>query len=64
MQRIQVTTHDGKGDKEIVVQKHDADELISKLNDDSISHVLIGDEIYSRIDIKNILTIENTEVTI
>ncbi|WP_226639341.1 hypothetical protein [Priestia flexa] len=48
---IQVLTHSGQ-EHEITVEGYDPVEVNQQINDTSVYTVLIGDKIFSRIDIK------------
>ena len=50
---IRVTTHSGEDDT-ITVKDYDAKKLAEQLNDNDVHSIQIGDNIYSRIDIKNV----------
>lgn len=50
---IRVTTHSGE-DRTIEVENYNPVELNNKINDKNIHSILIGDSIFSRIDLKNI----------
>lgn len=50
---LNVTTHSGADDT-IEVESYDSNDMLIKLNDNSISHIAVGEFIYSRIDVKNI----------
>lgn len=49
-----VTTHSGL-QKEVEVAEYNPSELESKLNSHDIHSINLGDSIFSRIDIKNII---------
>ena len=51
--RLEVSTHSGTSDI-IYVDDYNANEMVTKLNDLEIQAVIVGDHIYSRIDVKNI----------
>ncbi len=61
MIKLEVSTH--SGDIDIVsVEEYDPEAMAQKLNDDEVHSILIGDNIYSRIDVRNIkLIVETTE---
>lgn len=50
---IEITTHSGDVDI-IPIDEYDPQELIKQLNDEDVYAILIGENIYSRIDVKNI----------
>lgn len=53
MVRLEVTTH--SGDLDVVeVESYNAQELADKLNDAEILSVALGDNVYARIDVKNV----------
>jgi hypothetical protein len=55
--KIKITTHSGLED-EVTVESYDPIDINTQMNDGSIHSILIGDNIYSRIDLKNIKVIE------
>jgi len=57
---IEVSTHSGNVD-ELEVDDYNPSELLTKLNDNEINSVKLGNNIYSKIDIKNIRVIEDTQ---
>lgn len=57
MIKLEVSTH--SGDVDIVeVEEYDVNDITQKRNDNSIEAIAIGNNSYSRIDIKNIKVIE------
>ena len=57
MIKLEVSTH--SGDVDIVeVEEYDVNDITQKRNDNSIEAITIGNNSYSRIDIKNIKVIE------
>lgn len=57
MIELEVSTH--SGDKDIVeVREYNSEDLAERLNDNDIQAVSLGDNVYSRIDIKNVRKIE------
>lgn len=60
MTTIEVSTHSGDVD-ELEVDDYNPSELLTKLNDNEINSVKLGNNIYSKIDIKNIRVIEDTK---
>ena len=60
MTTIEVSTHSGDVDV-LQVENYDPDEILQKLNDPDTQAIKIADNIYSKIDIKNIRVIENAE---
>ena len=60
MIKIEVSTH--SGDVEVIeLDEYDADEITQKRNDNSIEAITIGDHSFSRIDIKNVKLLKETE---
>ncbi|HAM79638.1 hypothetical protein [Ornithinibacillus bavariensis] len=53
MIKLNVTTHSGDDDI-IEVEAYDAKELEDKRNNNELESIAIGDNVYSRIDLKNI----------
>lgn len=53
MIHLEISTHSGDADI-VEVDAYDANEVAKKINDDSIQAIVFGDNVYSRIDIKNI----------
>ena len=60
MIKILVTTHSGDAD-ELTVEEFDPVEINDQLNDNEVQSILIGDHIYSRIDVKNIKPVAELE---
>lgn len=57
MIKLNITTH--SGDDDIVeVEVYDAKELEEKRNNNELESIAIGDNVYSRIDLKNIKPIK------
>lgn len=53
MIKLEISTH--SGDSDIVeVDEYNALEVVEKLNDNETQAIAFGDNVYSRIDIKNI----------
>ena len=53
MIKLEISTH--SGDSDIVeVDKYNALDVVEKLNDNETQAIAFGDNVYSRIDIKNI----------
>lgn len=51
--KLEVSTH--SGDKDVIeVEEYDANSMAEELNDNEIHAIAIGDNVYSRIDIRNI----------
>lgn len=59
--KLEVTTH--SGDKDVLeVEEYSATELNEKMNDNETHSILIGENNYSRIDLRNVKVIkENAE---
>lgn len=57
MIKLEITTH--SGDLDIIeVKEYDAEKLNDLRNNNEIESILIGENSYSRIDLKNIKVIE------
>lgn len=56
MIKLEISTHSGDRDT-VIVDKYNAEEVADLLNSDTHA-ILFGDNIYSRIDIKNIRKLE------
>ena len=59
MIKLEVSTHSGDIDL-VQVELYDADDMAEQLNDNDIQAVAIGNNVYSRIDLKNIKLIEES----
>lgn len=59
MIKLEVSTHSGSEDV-IEVEQYDVHGLVSKLNDPEIQSIALGDNIYSRIDVKNVKPVRET----
>lgn len=57
---LQITTHSGDSDT-VEVDEYDAESIASEINNNEINVVVIADNIYSRIDIKNIRVVESVK---
>lgn len=58
MIKLKVTTH--SGDEDIVaVKEYSASDLAKQMNDNEVHSIVIGDMIYSRIDLKNVKPIKD-----
>lgn len=57
MFKLNVTTHSGENDI-VEVESYNPIELNTQRNDESIQAILIGQNSYSRIDLKNVKLIE------
>lgn len=53
MIKLNITTHSGADDI-VEVDSYDAEEMATKMNDFEIQAIPIGNNVYSRIDLKNI----------
>lgn len=58
--KLSVTTHSG-GNDVVEVESYDPVELNAQRNDGNIHAILIGKNSYSRIDLKNVKLLEETE---
>lgn len=54
---LEILTHEGKV-YNVTVENYDPVELNAQLNDNNVNTVLIGDKIFSRIAVKEIIPIE------
>ncbi|WP_270577988.1 hypothetical protein [Caldibacillus thermoamylovorans] len=57
MIKLEITTHSSNEVDIIEVEQYDAQHINQQRNDDTILAVLIGENSYSRIDLKNIKVI-------
>jgi len=57
MIKLEISTHSGVVDI-VEVEAYDVEEITNKRNDHTIEAIAIGDRSYSRIDLKNIIPIE------
>jgi small nuclear ribonucleoprotein (snRNP)-like protein len=57
LDKVKVVTHDGK-EYEAEIENYDPVEMNTLLNDQSVSTVLIGKNIHARINIKDIIFLE------
>lgn len=57
MIKLEISTHSGDVDL-VEVEDYDAHEVANKINDTSIQAIVFGNNVYSRIDLKNIKVIE------
>jgi hypothetical protein len=55
--KLQILTHDGK-EYNVDIENYDPVVLNSQLNDNQVNTVLIGDKIFSRISVKEVIPIE------
>lgn len=60
MVKIRVTTHSGEDDT-VKVEEYNAADITKKRNDNEIQAIQLGENSYSRIDIKNIKVIDQAE---
>lgn len=59
MLKLNVTTH--SGDDDIVeVEQFNASDMATQINDNEVEAIAIGDNVYSRIDIKNIKPVKDS----
>jgi len=58
MMSLKVTTHSGDEDF-VEVTEYNSTEMIEKMNDENIQGISIGDNVYSRIDLKSIKPVDN-----
>ncbi|MFS0591706.1 hypothetical protein AB1L05_08900 [Cytobacillus horneckiae] len=58
--KVKITTHSGN-EYLTDVESYDANDLNEKINDQSIITILIGNKIFSRIDIKFVGPVEEIE---
>lgn len=58
MIKLEISTHSGDVDT-VELEEYDAGELADKINNNDNLVILIGDNIYSRIEIKNIKVVES-----
>lgn len=54
---LEISTHGGDVDN-VKVENYDVEAVVNELNDDSVHSIAFGQNIYSRIDIKNIKVLE------
>lgn len=60
MTKLEISTH--SGDSDIVkVDEYNALEVADKLNDNDTQAIAFGDNVYSRIDIKNIKKVSGVD---
>lgn len=57
MVKLNITTHSGNDDI-VTVDNYNAEEMASKVNNADLQAIAIGDNVYSRIDLKNIKLVE------
>ena len=57
MIKLEISTHSGDVDM-VEVEEYNAQEIADKINDNETQAIAFGDNVYSRIDIKNIKKIE------
>jgi len=58
MMSLKVTTHSGDEDF-VEVTEYNSMEMVEKMNDENIQGISIGDNVYSRIDLKSIKPVDN-----
>lgn len=61
MVKLKIETHDGEKHEQIV-DDYDAFALNEDLNDNELNTVVIGDLVVSRINVKSVIPISDTEV--
>ncbi len=60
MIKLEISTH--SGDVDIVrVKEYNALEVVDKLNDNETQAIAFGDNVYSRIDLKNVKKVSDKE---
>ena len=60
MIKLEISTH--SGDSDIVeVDEYNALDVVEKLNDNETQAIAFGDNVYSRIDIKNVKKMKDEE---
>lgn len=52
--KLKITTHSGVDEDIVEVEEYNAEDMAEKRNDTDIEAIAIGDNVYSRIDLKNI----------
>jgi len=55
---LKVTTHSGDEDN-VQVTDYNSLEMVEKMNDENIQGIAIGNNVYSRIDLKSIKPVDN-----
>lgn len=58
MIKIEISTHSGDVDV-VEVEDYNADAVAEKLNNNEVQAVVFGDNVYSRIDVKNVKPFSN-----
>ncbi|MBP1917172.1 hypothetical protein J2Z23_004157 [Lederbergia galactosidilyticus] len=61
MIKLNVTTHSGADDI-VEVESYNAAEMAEQLNNNELQAIAIGDNVYSRIDLKNIKPVYEEDV--
>lgn len=59
MIKLNVTTHSGADDI-VEVKSYNAKDMAEQMNDNDIQAIAIGENVYSRIDLKNIKPIKSS----
>ena len=57
MIKLNITTHSGENDI-VEVESYNAEDMAEQVNNNEIHAIPIGNNVYSRIDLKNIKVIE------
>ena len=58
---LKVTTHSGDEDN-VQVTDYNSLEMVEKMNDENIQGIAIGNNVYSRIDLKSIKPVDSQPV--
>lgn len=58
---LEISTHSSSEVDIIEVEEYDVEDVANKINDESIQAIVFGNNIYSRIDLKNIKVINESE---
>lgn len=61
MIKLNVTTHSGADDI-VEVEFYNASEMAEQLNNNELQAIAIGDNVYSRIDLKNIKPVYEEDI--
>ena len=60
MIKLEISTHSGDSDT-VEVEEYNALDVVEKLNDNETQAIAFGDNVYSRIDIKNVKKMKDEE---
>ncbi len=60
--KLEITTHSGQGEDIVEVESYDPKEIAKQRNDHTIEAIAIGDNVYSRIDLKNIKPVHKEDI--